>query len=200
MKRRFEFEDDELSKFWEIEARETSLFIRWGAIGTEGETETKDFDTVRSSIQELNKLVQEKLDQGYVEVEWEEPEEEYVVRSIITPTLRFQVRTSEDEGELLTIFEIEDDDEPTCGWFEKHGLDPNGYGMDAFVDYIARLKLPELYDQLEFSPEADNLLVSSEEKEPMSRLIAAFESVVTDQIHADDIIAIVAKKVLEEAQ
>ena len=41
--RRFEFSEGSSNKFWEIDLSGASFRVRWGRIGTEGQTQTKDF-------------------------------------------------------------------------------------------------------------------------------------------------------------
>jgi predicted DNA-binding WGR domain protein len=66
--RRFEFTDDKSAKFWEIEQVDTDLNIRWGRIGTAGQSQTKNFaDTAKAGAAML-KLVSEKTGKGYVEL------------------------------------------------------------------------------------------------------------------------------------
>lgn len=55
-------------KFWEItQARET-LQIRFGKIGSNGQTTVKSFPSSEAALKELDKLVAEKLRKGYVEI------------------------------------------------------------------------------------------------------------------------------------
>lgn len=67
--RRFEFEDDKSSKFWEISLDGSSFTVRFGRIGTDGQEQTKDFASDEQAQKEYEKLVQEKLKKGYEEVD-----------------------------------------------------------------------------------------------------------------------------------
>jgi predicted DNA-binding WGR domain protein len=67
MKRYFEFKDDKSQKFWEIELIENSFTVRFGKIGSEGQTSEKEFDTVDKADKEANKLIAEKTKKGYIE-------------------------------------------------------------------------------------------------------------------------------------
>ena len=66
--RRFEFEEGTSSKFWEIALEGESFTVRYGRIGTDGQSQTKDFDSEEKAEKEYNKLIQEKQKKGYKEV------------------------------------------------------------------------------------------------------------------------------------
>ncbi|MFZ6658771.1 WGR and DUF4132 domain-containing protein [Undibacterium sp. TJN19] len=65
--RRFEFTDDKSAKFWEIEQADTDLNIRWGRIGTAGQSQTKNFADAGKATTAMQKLVTEKTGKGYLE-------------------------------------------------------------------------------------------------------------------------------------
>lgn len=65
--RRFELIEGNSSKFWEIEQAGRDLNIRWGRIGTAGQSQTKSFDDGTKAATALNKLVSEKTGKGYKE-------------------------------------------------------------------------------------------------------------------------------------
>ncbi|MDH4184441.1 MAG: WGR domain-containing protein [Nitrospinota bacterium] len=62
---RFEFSDGKSNKFWEIIMDENAFTVRFGKIGTEGQTQSKRFDTPEKAKAEHDKLVAEKLKNGY---------------------------------------------------------------------------------------------------------------------------------------
>jgi predicted DNA-binding WGR domain protein len=66
--RRCEFVEGTAAKFWEILRQGTMITIRYGRIGTQGQTLTKSFDTDERAERELEKLLGEKLRKGYREV------------------------------------------------------------------------------------------------------------------------------------
>ena len=66
--RRFEFVDAKSSKFWEIRQTDHEVTVRYGKIGTEGQTMTKPFDDAPAAAKHAEKLVSEKLKGGYAEV------------------------------------------------------------------------------------------------------------------------------------
>ncbi|MGJ7562546.1 DUF4132 domain-containing protein [Variovorax sp. GB1R11] len=66
--RRFELIEGTASKFWEVEQSDTDLNIRWGRIGTAGQSQTKSFADAAKAATALTKLVAEKTGKGYSEV------------------------------------------------------------------------------------------------------------------------------------
>ncbi len=66
--RYFEFKDEKSAKFWEIKQDQNNLQIRWGKIGTNGQSQTKEFETDAKALAAHNKLIKEKTDKGYLEV------------------------------------------------------------------------------------------------------------------------------------
>jgi predicted DNA-binding WGR domain protein len=66
--RRFEFKADGSSKFWEALLQGCDLHIRWGRIGTDGQSQIKSFPTTLKAQSEHDKLVAEKVKKGYAEV------------------------------------------------------------------------------------------------------------------------------------
>lgn len=65
--RRFEYTDDKSAKFWEVEQSDTDLNIRWGRIGTAGQSQTKNFADVAKAGAAMLKLIGEKTGKGYAE-------------------------------------------------------------------------------------------------------------------------------------
>ncbi len=66
--RRFELIEGTASKFWEVEQSDTDLNIRWGRIGTAGQSQTKSFADAAKAATAMTKLVAEKSGKGYSEV------------------------------------------------------------------------------------------------------------------------------------
>ena len=67
-KRYFEFVDGKSSKFWEITQNGTDVTVRFGRIGTQGQTQTKSFGDEAEATQHAEKLIGEKTKKGYKEV------------------------------------------------------------------------------------------------------------------------------------
>jgi uncharacterized protein (TIGR02996 family) len=67
-KRYFEFVEGGSKKFWEIAVDETRQTVRFGKLGTDGQTKTKSFDSPSRARSATRKLIAEKIGKGYVEV------------------------------------------------------------------------------------------------------------------------------------
>lgn len=67
MARYFEFQDAKSDKFWEIELSGNGFTTRWGKRGTNGQSKEKRFADEAEARKTLDKLVAEKLKEGYVE-------------------------------------------------------------------------------------------------------------------------------------
>src|SRR5262249_14740820 len=65
---RFEFSMGGSDKFWEVELKGSQLTVRFGRMGTNGQTQTKDFPSDAAAEKEYKKLIAEKLKKGYVEL------------------------------------------------------------------------------------------------------------------------------------
>ncbi|HMY03106.1 MAG TPA: WGR domain-containing protein, partial [Candidatus Obscuribacter sp.] len=66
--RRFELKEGNTMKFWEIALANNSVSVRFGKIGTSGQTRTTLFDSPERAAKECEKLVNEKLRKGFTEV------------------------------------------------------------------------------------------------------------------------------------
>ena len=62
---RYEYVDGKSSKFWEIRIERTIVEVRYGKIGTTGQSLTKDFDDGAAALKHADKLTAEKLKGGY---------------------------------------------------------------------------------------------------------------------------------------
>jgi predicted DNA-binding WGR domain protein len=65
--RRFEFVGGSSQKFWEISIAGNSFTVRFGRIGTAGQSQTKSFSDDEKAKREAEKLIAEKVKKGYVE-------------------------------------------------------------------------------------------------------------------------------------
>ena len=62
---RYELVEGSASKFWEVSVDGAKLTVRYGRIGTQGQTKDKDFASSDAATKEKNKLVKEKTGKGY---------------------------------------------------------------------------------------------------------------------------------------
>ncbi|HET6249762.1 MAG TPA: DNA ligase [Tepidisphaeraceae bacterium] len=65
--RRFEFSDDKSNKFWEVSRNGADMTTRWGRIGAAGQSKTKTFPDEAAATKQVEKLIEEKTDEGYEE-------------------------------------------------------------------------------------------------------------------------------------
>lgn len=65
--RYFTCTEDGTSKFWEVTAHGTTLTVRFGRIGTKGQSQTKTFSTPDAALREQENLIRSKLGKGYIE-------------------------------------------------------------------------------------------------------------------------------------
>lgn len=61
----FEFTDAKSSKFWEITKQDRQVIVRYGKIGTNGQTQAKEFPDAASATKHAEKLMAEKMGKGY---------------------------------------------------------------------------------------------------------------------------------------
>ncbi len=66
--KRFEFVEGGSKKFWEIGQTGCDMTVRYGRLGTNGQTQTKTFPEEARTAREVQKLIAEKVKKGYTEV------------------------------------------------------------------------------------------------------------------------------------
>lgn len=67
MTRRFEFVGGSSAKFWEIFVTDSEVTVRFGRVGTNGQSQTKNFPDPAAARRHADKLIQEQIGKGYVE-------------------------------------------------------------------------------------------------------------------------------------
>jgi predicted DNA-binding WGR domain protein len=65
--RRFEFKEGNSSKFWEIAVSGDEHTVRFGRIGSNGQSQTKSFPTAAAASKDAARLIAEKTRKGYRE-------------------------------------------------------------------------------------------------------------------------------------
>lgn len=78
--RRFEYKDERSYKFWEIEITDTHYTVRYGKVGTDGQTQTKAYPTAAKVAAEAEKKIREKTSKGYAEVASAAPQKAAVTK------------------------------------------------------------------------------------------------------------------------
>jgi predicted DNA-binding WGR domain protein len=62
-----EFEEGTSSKFWRARVEGKTLYVNYGKIGTNGQTQVKDFADHAGAVKEYEKLIRDKRKKGYVD-------------------------------------------------------------------------------------------------------------------------------------
>ncbi|MCL6501923.1 MAG: DNA ligase [Pirellulales bacterium] len=65
--RRFEFVEGRSAKFWEVWVEGNSMTVRFGRLGSDGQSRTKVFADASAAQREAERLIAEKTGKGYVE-------------------------------------------------------------------------------------------------------------------------------------
>jgi predicted DNA-binding WGR domain protein len=66
-KRYFEFVGGNSAKFWELGISGTEVTVRFGRIGTDGQTQVKSFPDTAAATRHAEKLIAAKIGKGYTE-------------------------------------------------------------------------------------------------------------------------------------
>ena len=67
MKRYFEFVGGTSAKFWEAAVNGNEVTVRFGRIGTAGQTQTKTLANADAATKHAEKLIGQKVAKGYLE-------------------------------------------------------------------------------------------------------------------------------------
>jgi predicted DNA-binding WGR domain protein len=59
--------EDGSNKFWEVAVQGAELTVRFGRVGTKGQTQTKAFASADAALREQDKLIRSKQAKGYIE-------------------------------------------------------------------------------------------------------------------------------------
>ncbi|HIE48857.1 MAG TPA: WGR domain-containing protein, partial [Gammaproteobacteria bacterium] len=65
-KQYYELVNDKSAKFWEVEQQNSTVHLRWGKIGTNGQSKIKELDSQEDAAKEVEKLINQKTKKGYV--------------------------------------------------------------------------------------------------------------------------------------
>jgi predicted DNA-binding WGR domain protein len=108
--RNFEFKNDKSSKFWEITQTGSTVTVRYGKTGTNGQTQEKVFDDASSASRHVAKLIAEKTGKGYVE----RCETEQILNPVSNPvkikiaTGKEQIKASKDLARIKPHSPLQD--------------------------------------------------------------------------------------------
>ena len=64
-KTRLEYKDKASQKFWEVSAAGITIKIKYGRLGTTGQSSVKKMSTSDDAKKEIEKLIKSKLKKGY---------------------------------------------------------------------------------------------------------------------------------------
>jgi predicted DNA-binding WGR domain protein len=67
MTRYFEFVGGSSNKFWEVTTSTSSVTVRYGRIGTNGQSQTTPMASQQVAKRHAERLIRQKLSKGYVE-------------------------------------------------------------------------------------------------------------------------------------
>ena len=65
----YELIDEKSSKFWEIEQKGSAVHLKWGKIGTNGQSKVKELESSDDAKNEIEKLIRQKTKKGYAKAE-----------------------------------------------------------------------------------------------------------------------------------
>ncbi len=68
MLRRFEFVGGSSSKFWEVRVAHADVTVRFGRLGTDGQSQTKTLPDGAAATKHAEKMIAQKTAKGYIEV------------------------------------------------------------------------------------------------------------------------------------
>lgn len=67
MKKYLEYQDEKSYKFWQVEVNGNSHTVKYGKIGTDGQTKVKEFDSPEAALKDAEKQALSKMKKGYEE-------------------------------------------------------------------------------------------------------------------------------------
>ena len=102
-KRSLTFQDGSSNKFWTIELTGDSHTVHFGRVGTNGQAQTKSFDSAAEAKKSYDKLVAEKVKKGYTDADGSAP-----VAATPTPV----AKTAKAKTKKATTASESGDDEP----------------------------------------------------------------------------------------
>ena len=148
-KRYFEYIDDKSSKFWELSVTGKKITVRYGKIGTDGQTTLKEMNAPAEAKAQAEKLALEKIKKGYVEggvsghtsttQKKLTPAKKVTARNKkILGTLKFTISSGGGDGAFLCIEKVTKE---LHDYFKKNDLDLEEYALDR--DYADTKEIPE---------------------------------------------------------
>ncbi len=122
---RFEFSDGESNKFWEINVEGSEYTVRYGRIGTDGQTKSKSFDSPEVARVQADKMIASKTKKGYVAVDEGGGESAGASAAAASAAAAALVSNPELEQEIESDPESSDAWQVYADWLQENG-DPRG--------------------------------------------------------------------------
>ncbi len=116
----FEFQDEKSSKFWELTKCSELVTVRYGKLGTAGQSIAKEFQDGAEANKHLKKLIAEKLKKGYQE----------------------QVQISDKSSDSKTPINLEDFSQKSIFALQKYSADLTKDDERRYVEKFASLPQP----------------------------------------------------------
>jgi uncharacterized protein (TIGR02996 family) len=101
---RYELSDGKSNKFWEIELADDQFTVRYGRIGTDGQTQVKTFANADKAQKEYDKMVAKKVKKGYQLVAETAAEPEAEVTVPRNSELEQAIHDSPDDAAVWQVF------------------------------------------------------------------------------------------------
>lgn len=145
MERYLEYRDAKSQKFWHIRLDEAAHTVRYGRIGTEGQTQTKQFSSPAEARSSFDKLLNEKLKKGYQDREGATAEPPPA-----PPATEAASQKSKPAGWPACIQHLKPSDPPRGGWprplveaFVEEGWSQIPVRLEAFLGSCATNEYPD---------------------------------------------------------
>lgn len=142
--RSFQYTDAKSNKFWTITLEASSHTVSYGRIGASGKIETKTFSTSYLAKQSYEKLIQQKLSKGYIEVHQDtqsvvENTVEKISEQQDKQAIRAEVKST-DKLEITRVLNLNPEDWLWASWRPKNPLprpEPKPFNQAYLFQHLA---------------------------------------------------------------
>lgn len=167
--RSFQYTDAKSNKFWTITLEDSSHTVSYGRIGTSGKTESKTFPTPEQAKQSYEKLIQQKLSKGYVEVNQDtellvESTAQEIAEVEDTKVSRAEVKSTE-KLEVTRVLNLNPEDWRFCSWRQRNPLarpEIKAFNKEEAINYLSDIKYIK-HDYLDSNTVSVSVSLSHEE-------------------------------------
>lgn len=145
--RSFQYTDAKSNKFWTITLEASSHTVSYGRIGASGKIETKTFSTSYLAKQSYEKLIQQKLSKGYIEVNQDtqsvvENTEDQISEQQDKEAIRVEVKST-GNLEITRVLNLNPEDYRFCTWRPRNPLprpEIKAFNQEEAINYISSIK------------------------------------------------------------